>query len=247
MLFDKLQVSKRFGSACKTYDEVAYIQQQAARILVEILVKHNPTFIPKAVLDVGAGTGYTTEILHKNFNAPILYTLNDISSEMLECAKLKLDKVCSEKLELQLGDMEELEFEPHNLVISNFALQWANCFSSMVKKLYKRADVFAFSCLLDGTFLEWYKLYDSNSIGNYPTENEVLRIMEEQGAKKMRYVVKEFEISFESLVAFLRYLKRMGASYNMQGMCVHTLKQLVKKNNSTFTTKYKIFFGVLVK
>ena len=81
-------IKNNFDNASTSYDSVASIQKKCAQKLIEKL----PNFIPNSILDLGTGTGYTTELLLKKFPES-QYTLNDISDVMLKVAEKKLGYV----------------------------------------------------------------------------------------------------------------------------------------------------------
>lgn len=264
-MIDKVELSKRFGKAYRTYDDASCIQKRSAELLIADLMHELSGIQDLSILDVGAGTGCVTRLLDQklqeiatdSWECSVRYTLNDISYEMLSLAKHKLKQANIINADFKVGDMEEIEFCHHNIVVSNFALQWANCLQSTIKKLYDTSDIFAFSCLLDGTFSEWHELcakFDPETgVGKlerikYPKHQELIDYINQKGAKSVRYRIETFETSFDCIRSFLRYLRRIGASYNTSRVCLRDLRNLVRNRQfKPFSTKYRVFFAVLVK
>lgn len=265
-MIDKIELNRKFSKACRTYDDASCIQKQVAKLLVEELM-HTIALDVKdlSILDVGAGTGYTTKLLNQRMQQncigaslnSVKYTLNDISHNMLSAAKHQLKQSGIINLSFQAGDMEEIEFDYHDIIVSNFALQWASCLKSVIDKLYNSADILAFSCLLDGTFDEWYKLcakFDSKTEGGnlngiqYPKQKELADFVKRKKYSSFSYRVEEFEIPFDCIKSFLTYLSNIGASYNTYKLDLGDLRHLIKTMQfQPFSAKYKVFFAVLVK
>lgn len=141
------KIQKKFDKAALTYDSFATVQFNSAKILTEYVSRK---IQPKTVLDLGCGTGFVTKLLLNKF-PKATFTLNDISADMLLVAK----KTIGHDVKIIKGNMEEIDFEDHDLIISNLSFQWLENMDETVRNLKKRAKVLAFSCILDGTFDEW--------------------------------------------------------------------------------------------
>ncbi len=108
----KQQVSKMFNNIAPYYDFLNRLlslgidkswRKQAIKLLEEQS--------PKYVLDVATGTADVAIACQKQLNTDKIIGV-DISSEMLEIGKKKIKKLgLSEKIELKLGDSENLPFE----------------------------------------------------------------------------------------------------------------------------------------
>ena len=240
------QIQIRFNKASKSYDDVASAQKDAAVFLVDKLLEHQK-FIPRNVLDVGAGTGYITELLLEKFPKSSFY-LNDISPEMLEVCKAKFAK--TQNIDYLPGDMLGLDADLYDCVISNLALQWSLNLQYAVNFLHsKSSNIFAFSTLLDGTFEEWSNVinqYQSTQILDYPKAGELICLCEKlkRNDQDFAYWLMDCPLSFDKPVNFMRYLKSLGAS--TPGNLVHlsNLKKLLQAESKKLTVTYKIFFGI---
>lgn len=120
LFLNKIQNS--FNKASKSYDSVAHIQREAREFLIHQLLTIE-TFNPKTILDLGTGTGYVPELLLNHYPKST-YVLNDISNKMLEICKVKFSN--HSNIAYLHGDMNHLNINAFDLVISNFAFQWVD-------------------------------------------------------------------------------------------------------------------------
>jgi len=233
MRINKLKIKNNFDQASSSYDQVAHIQEVCAALLVDYFIKEFPAFVPYNILDIGAGTGFSTKSLIKHFPSSH-YLLNDISSNMLEQAKLKF--INYNNINFDCSDMELKEFEHYDLIISNFALQWTENLEEIIRKLKKKSKILAFTCLLDGTFKEWpFTL-------NYPRREELEQNCILLNPKYFTSKIEEFNISFTSVKEFLLYLRKLGANGCDKNCNIIPLRKILE---NPITLSYKVFFGML--
>lgn len=138
-MLDKQQISKNFSRSAPDYDRHALLQKEMADGLLDKLRGLNP----KAVLDVGCGTGYLTRKLAEMF--PRAEALGiDIAPGMIEVA----NRQKRSNLRFSVGDGEGMkEREKHDLVVSNASLQWMDAEKVFrgVHKILKPGGRFAFT------------------------------------------------------------------------------------------------------
>ncbi len=240
------QIQTRFNKASKSYDDVAWVQKDAAEFLVDKLLEHQD-FIPQTVLDVGTGTGYIPELLLEKFPKSSFY-LNDIADEMLEVCKAKFAK--TQNIYYLPGNMLELDADLYDCIISNLALQWTPDLQCAINFLNsKNTNVFAFSTLLDGTFAEWSHIinqYQSTQILNYPKAEELISLCNKlkRNDQDFEYWLMDCPLSFENPVSFMRYLRSLGASAPSNLVHLSNIRKLLKVEAQSLTVTYKIFFGI---
>lgn len=250
--FNKKIIQNKFNRASTSYDSVAGIQKECAQILTQLLKDFNPDFYPQSILDLGCGTGYMLDNLCPFF-PDSSYIINDIAVSMLECVESKWKTRTSTKpFSFYLGDMEEMPFEFYNLIVSNFALQWAHHLESMLVKCYSHSDYFAFSTLLSGTFKEWVSLLQKNNFSSsvplYPSFDELQKELLKLKPLQSHFLVKDFQMIFKNAKEFIKYLKSLGASI---GSPIISLRQaalfneFIKNHNAPLTITYQVFFGLL--
>jgi len=241
----KVYIQRNFNSASASYDAVASIQKKCATQLVGCLKKHFPTCHPDTILDLGTGTGYIPEILLYAFPES-KFTLNDLSFNMLDKAKKKLP---SKRVSYILGDMEVQDFDFHDLIISNLALQWVDDLYRTIRKFYEKSGFFAFSCLLDGTFSEWSKIFIDASlttpIHRYPSRPALEHYIGSLEPSKYFCDVCAFDVVFSSAADFMRYLKALGANYSHQHITIADLKRIINMYRDKIKVTYKVFFCIL--
>jgi len=241
----KAYIQRNFNRASASYDAVASIQKKCAAQLVDCLKKHFPTFYPDTILDLGTGTGYIPEILFDAFPES-KFTLNDLSSHMLDKAGKKLR---SKSVTYVLGDMEVQHFDFQDLIISNLALQWVDDLYKTIRKFYEKSSFFAFSCLLDGTFSEWSKIFIDASltppIHRYPSRPALAHYIGSLQPSKYFCNACAFDLVFSSAADFMRYLKALGANYSHQPVMISDLKKVINMYTDKIKVTYKVFFCIL--
>lgn len=119
---DKRQARKAFSRAASQYDAAAVLQHEIGERVLERLdyVKLKP----KRILDIGCGTGLTTELLMKRYPKAEVYAL-DLAQPMLNLTRkrgrwLRRPKcVC--------GDLDALPFsaDSFDLIFANASIQWS--------------------------------------------------------------------------------------------------------------------------
>jgi len=227
-MINKQLLKKRFNNHAKTYDAYAGVQKSMANQLIDQL----PTnfFNQKiAILEVGCGTGYLTQLLCKKFPKAAI-TAVDLSSGMIELAKKKIRE---NRVSFICGDIEELSIERHyDLIISNATFQWFNSLHTTIKKLYKQlkpTGSLLFSTFGNRTFQELHScyshakqklgLFSNSSPGQSFFSLEELSQICEQALVPLREhpfklsKMEKLEVQyFPTVQAFFTSIKKIGAS-----------------------------------
>ena len=246
----KSHIQARFNQASGTYESVAFIQRDAAKILTSFLSSNLPFFKPNLILDIGTGVGGVVEFLLEKFPLAT-FTLNDISFNMLKKAKEKFSH--QKNITFHLGDLETSCFPYQDLIISNFALQWADNLDNTLVRFYEYSNVLAFSCLLKGTFYEWERIFIKENLAspikNYPTLEKLDTFL---GAFNSSYYfskVIEFDICFPNAFSFMTYLKKLGASSSSayKKGSYKPLHHIITNHKEEIKTRYNVFFGIIKK
>lgn len=124
---EKAAVRRSFERAASTYDAHSVLQAEVGRRLVAHL--DGMRIEPKRILDLGAGTGASFDLLLSSFSGPRLFGL-DIAHPMLLRARKRsnlLHRLLKWRLpQLVCGDAERLPLASASfqLIFSNLALQW---------------------------------------------------------------------------------------------------------------------------
>jgi malonyl-CoA O-methyltransferase len=123
---DKHLYRHAFDRAASRYDEVAVLQKEVGKRLLERL--DYVRMQPQCILDLGSGTGLCTTALRQRYNKAHIIAL-DIAAGMLQHARNKLswlEKTFSNKQRFICADADCLPLKDQSvdLIISNLTLQW---------------------------------------------------------------------------------------------------------------------------
>jgi malonyl-CoA O-methyltransferase len=111
------RIAKAFAAAATHYDVHAALQREVADALCALVPQ---TAMPRHVLDLGCGTGYCAQRLHRHFPTAELYAL-DLALPMLQQTRTLnagAQLVCADAALLPLAR------ESFDLLCSSLALQW---------------------------------------------------------------------------------------------------------------------------
>ena len=119
-MFDRRKVGRTFHRHADEYDRFASVQQRVVRRLMELLEAHVGVE-PRAVLDIGCGTGALSVALKRRYPQALCCGL-DLAFNMVRQAGAKSGKDCL----FVNGDAEQIPFRggSFDLVISASTLQW---------------------------------------------------------------------------------------------------------------------------
>ncbi|MED5245943.1 malonyl-ACP O-methyltransferase BioC [Priestia sp. LL-8] len=227
-MINKQLLKKRFNNHAKTYDAYADVQKSMANQLIDQL---STNFFNQeiAILEIGCGTGYLTQLLCEKFPKAAI-TAVDLSSGMMELAK---KKVTEDRVSFICGDIEEISIEGHyDLIISNATFQWFNSLHTTIKKLYKQlkpTGSLLFSTFGNRTFQELHScyshakqrlgLFSNSSPGQLFFSLEELSQICEQALVPLREdpfklsKMEKLEIQyFPTVQEFFTSIKKIGAS-----------------------------------
>jgi len=120
---DKRKARRSFGRAAADYDAAAVLQHEMGRRMIERL--DYIRIEPRVILDIGCGTGLTTEALMRRYPKARVFAL-DFALPMLERTRRRRHWLrrprclCADLDHLPLADQSV------DLVFSNASLQWSN-------------------------------------------------------------------------------------------------------------------------
>lgn len=236
----KTTVGRAFGMAAAHYDAYAAIQKASSEHLAQLCaqVVEGPV---KTILDVGAGTGQTTEALKRFF--PGRYTLLDLAPEMLQQAQAKFPEVA-----LICADAEEFfvrEPRAYDLIASNLAVQWFDDLGSFLKGALPACRVLAFSTLLDASFETYKDVFRQRGIlpptPRYPTQASLLQLLAPWTI--LAQDVRVYSETFPSASSVARYFQGLGAHKTRPAN--RPALQAILEHEGPVCLDYHIFFAVL--
>ncbi len=122
---DKQRIQQSFNQAAARYDEVAVLQREVGRRMLERMELIR--LQPGRILDIGAGTGYCSQALLQRYRKAEVISA-DLSPEMLKIAagRGSVWERWWQKQAFVTADMEQLPFADASvdLLFSNLTLQW---------------------------------------------------------------------------------------------------------------------------
>jgi malonyl-CoA O-methyltransferase len=214
-IIDKRQARVAFSRAAPHYDEVAELQREISRRMLQRLtyIRHQP----KVVLDVGAGTGEATLALKKQYKKARTIAL-DFAIPMLHLARKRggwlRRPVCI------CGDAEQLPLADRSvdMIFSNAVLQWCNdlqaTFSEFLRVL-RPNGMLLFSTFGPDTLQElrdsWSQV-DGHAHGSpFPDMHDVGDAMVSAGLAEPVVDVDRIRLSYDDVPSLMRDLKTLGA------------------------------------
>jgi malonyl-CoA O-methyltransferase len=237
-----LSIAHCFNKAVDSYSEVAHIQKICAHNLVKDLHDTLSLFVPATILDIGSGSGYVVEELLLLF-AQSQYYINDIAQNMMNITQNKWGQ--DSRFTFLLADMDALKLNFFSLITANFSLQWSINLPKLLTYLYRHTQVLSFTCLLHGTFIEWTNLLSALDLPHvaidYPTADKVQQWIKQLNPKNYTLRAQSFTLTFEHPLAFMQYLKDLGANHTEIPLSIKAIKRLLAYSQSLSVTYHVLF------
>lgn len=140
---------KIFNHAAHTYDASAVLYREVAHRLLENLDFVRMT--PQRILDLGAGTGYITQLLKKRYPYAQIISV-DFSTAMLQQSKCtEALSICADTAQIPLLDASV------DLIVSGLMLPWCNDISAVfaqMQRVLKAGGLLLFSTFGPDTLAE---------------------------------------------------------------------------------------------
>lgn len=259
-MIDKTTIAKNFSRAASTYETYAQLQQFAATKLATIVAETCDPAL-STVFEVGCGTGKLTRELAKVLSNAQLVA-SDISQEMLNVCRTRIsnefDRPARSRFDFQIQDAETLALTtPVDLIASGLTLQWLDL-EHCLETWWKNTDAIAFSTLTDGTLQPWADALGSSGrtvdaendsrLLTFLSQERIMAICEQLQPAKLTSKSISWSQRFDSVTAFLRSLKGVGAHAAADNRADATsLRRAMRKFDSEFVANYELAFYVLQK
>jgi len=251
-VLDKTQISRSFGNASQSYDDMAALQRKVGNELVRYLDNENHQ---ERILDIGCGTGFFTEKIINALPDAELLAL-DIALPMLLKTQQRL--TC-EAINLVCADAEQLPFIDNSFqqVVSNLALQWCYDLSPLFKGLHdvlKPSGVLIFSTFGEQALCElksaWSKVDNFPHVNDFCNADELQQALYAAGFIEVNIVKKTYQHEYASVIALMKELKGIGAHNTHQQRNRHLtskgqLKTLLSAYPQTRQGTIKASFEIL--
>ncbi|MBL3601142.1 MAG: malonyl-ACP O-methyltransferase BioC [gamma proteobacterium endosymbiont of Lamellibrachia anaximandri] len=255
---DKRQARRAFERSAASYDEVAVLQRDTARRMLERLsyIRHQPS----VVLDVGAGTGEATAALAKQYRKARILAL-DFALPMLQQTRKRGSLfrrprcLCADAEQLPLADQSV------DLLFSNAALQWCNnleqTFNEFLRVL-RPNGLLMFSTFGPDTLKElrqsWAEVDGYPHVSPFPDMHDIGDVMLRAGFSDPVVDVDRMQLTYEDVPGLMRDLKALGAHNvtrgRQQGLTGKGRLQAmfsayeVFRNNGRLPASYEVVYGL---
>ena len=232
----KKRARESFNRAATTYDNVAVLQREVGKRLIERLdiIKA----VPQSILDVGCGTGDNTLALSKIYKRANIVAL-DFADQMLKVANNKRpwsQRLLNSSISYVCADAENLPFNDNSFdfIFSNLTLQWCidldRTFSEF-KRILKPEGLVFFSTLGPDTLKElrhsWRQVDSNQHVHTFIDMHDVGDAMIRAGLADPVMDVEHFTLTYDSTINLMRELKQLGA----HNASVNRPHQLTGKNH----------------
>ena len=208
-------VRRAFEHAATTYDEAAVLQREVGDRMAERLdlIRISPT----TILDVGAGTGYSSHELIKRYPGAEIVAL--------DIAKTMLDRTCerctdSDRLVPVCADMEAMPFidESMDMIYSNLTLQWCNDVEHTLqefKRLLKPGGVLMLTTFGPDTLNElrtsWATVDDYEHVHAFIDMHDIGDAMVRAGFAQPVLDAERITLTYSDVRSLMNDLKGLGA------------------------------------
>lgn len=229
------KIKQAFNHAAQTYDAAARVQHAVGAHLIQCLPKNTYA----SILDLGCGTGYTTQALANQIRFNTFYAL-DIAPEALNIARNTCQGQPIQFIETDFN--QDQHTHPTDLIFSNMALHWSPDLKALFARCHNRLNktgVFAFSLPLANTFHELNGLASKRTL---PALADVVSLSK-KNFKLLHHETKQYHSSHENTLACLRAIKKTGATFVDDKPHTRITKKLLHEKNITQLT-YEIGFFI---
>ena len=212
---DRHAVARAFDRASRSYDAAAALQD---RVRKELLTRLEELEVePRAVLDLGAGTGHGTRALKRRYPKAVVVAV-DIAPGMLEQARQQSRWL--RRFERVRADAYALPFAgaTFDLVFSNLMIQWCDDLDAVfaeIARVLKPGGLLLFSTFGPGTLAElreaWAESDASNHVNHFFDPHALGSALMHAGLGEPVLDVDRIVLGYPDAMTLMRELKAIGA------------------------------------
>ncbi len=236
--FSGTAATRRFDRAAADYDDLASVQKQIADALTAWAAKTCPA--PLDVLDLGCGTGFVAEAVHKIWPSTQV-TAVDASAAMLENARRKIPNARFIQADAAALDIEQ----KFDLVFSSMMLHWLPDPREALRRwrAFLKPDGRMYVALLtDGSFQEWRDLCRTENPTDGLWDFPRIDFANDFAAESKR---QSIIINYASAHDFLKRLKLIGATTprpEHRPFSAATMRRLMTQAPRPFPVTYQVLY-----
>jgi malonyl-CoA O-methyltransferase len=207
----QIKIARSFGAASKSYDVSARLQRYSGKHLLPWLPNRNDL----TVIDLGAGTGFFTDILASKFEQVIGV---DLSSQMLNFAKNTRNK----NIKWVNANASNLPFQDNSvdLIYSNLMIQWCQPLETVIEEILrvlKPGGLFVFTTLTDGTLYElkssWAQVDNDKHVINFLDVDVLESCFPTGSSLLLEKTSQNIILEYENVLHLAHELKGLGANH----------------------------------
>ena len=213
---DKLAVKKSFERAAKSYNYAAILHKEVLSRLLQRLdcIRHQP----RAVIDIGCGTGNAVAGLQKRYSGSKIVGL-DLAFSMLKESKKQYGLL--RKKRVVNADMEKMPFADNSfdMLFSSLALQWVNDLGATFKEFARigsRGSLLMFTTLGPGTLKElresWSEIDQKPHVHQFIDMHDIGDALMASGFSAPVVDAENIRLEFQEFKHLFEDLKNTGAS-----------------------------------
>lgn len=219
MNIDKAQAKRSFSRAAEQYDAAAVLQREVGDRLIERLSYIQ--FTPGNILDVGAGTGYCTRLLQKQYPKAHVHAL-DLAYPMLSYARQQASWLSRlrHRTSYLCADAENLPLATNSvdMVFSNLTLQWVNRLDQTLAefaRVLRPGGMLLFSTFGPDTLPElreaWARADKYTHTNAFIDLHDIGDVMVRVRLAEPVMDAERFTLTYPDVYALMRELKAIGA------------------------------------
>lgn len=219
-ILNKRDVARSFSRAANTYDDAADVQKIIGSALAALLPRE--TALVQRSLDLGCGTGLSTQELERNYPDADHVGL-DLAEGMLQYAASRGHAPAAKWVG---GDAEHLPVQSAcvDLVFSNLSLQWCRDLhkaASEAFRVLRPGGYLLFSTLGPATLTElrgaWEQVDQHVHVNSFLSSEQIRQAILRSGLEVERLDTSQIVMPYQQFTHLARDLKSIGAHNVNQG------------------------------